>query len=84
MAGPDYIVDIEGLAHLSPNQQDQGVQAFHGRPWLAVHWRCCQVYSRIYRNRDGSAYAGTCPTCGKPVKVSVGPGGTDARFFEAR
>jgi hypothetical protein len=51
------------------------------RPYLAVLFACCSVYQRIYRNADGSAYTGRCPRCGKPVKFTIGSGGTDARQF---
>ncbi len=88
MAGPDYIVDIDGIATSTSSQGGPGAAghggSFHGRPWLAVQWRCCEVYSRIYRSRDATAYAGTCPGCGKPVRVRIGPDGTHARFFEAQ
>ena len=83
---PDYILDIQGLTpepSAAPEAQDSPAPAFRGRPWLAVHWRCCNVYSRIYRNADGSAYEGRCPRCNKAVRAVVGPGGTTSRFFEA-
>ena len=53
------------------------------KPWLAVHWRCCYTYSRIYKNRDGTAYLGRCPACGKAVRANIGPGGVNNRFFQA-
>ncbi|MCC7408583.1 MAG: hypothetical protein IT442_10965 [Phycisphaeraceae bacterium] len=53
------------------------------RPWLAIHWRCCQTYSRIYRSPDATAYVGRCPKCGKALRVPIGPAGTSSRFFEA-
>jgi len=53
------------------------------RPWIAVHWKCCQTYSRIYRNKTGIAYEGRCPKCAAPVRATVGQGGTANRFFEA-
>ena len=58
-----------------------GVQT--GRPFIGMHFKCCHVYSRIYIDRDCSAYVGACPRCGAPIKVRIGPGGTDDRFFEA-
>lgn len=81
MSGPDYIVDIAGLKRSEPaaNSSPENV----GRPWLAVNWRCCSVYSRIYRNPQATAYEGACPACGKPLRVKIGTGGTSSRFFEA-
>ena len=55
-----------------------------GRPFLSVLFACCQVYQRIYRNSDGSAYCGRCPRCGKAVKFMVGDGGTSERQFVVR
>jgi hypothetical protein len=88
MAGPDYIVDIDGLRRADDpadgsSRQAGGGRSLRGRPWLAVQWRCCSVYSRIYRNAAGDRYAGRCPRCGRPVNVGVAPDGTDSRFFEA-
>lgn len=80
-ARPDYIVDINGLRPPAPRQADGA--DFRGRPWLAVQWKCCTVYSRIYRNKAGTMYEGKCPKCGSPVSAQVGPGGTSNRFFEA-
>lgn len=54
------------------------------RKFLGVHFRCCNVYARIYINPEGTVYKGGCPRCGKRVEVKVGPGGTDSRFFTAR
>ncbi|MEL7089021.1 MAG: hypothetical protein AAGL98_11370 [Planctomycetota bacterium] len=78
---PDYILDIAGLGDAAgPPAGDAGLR---GRPWLAVKWRCCSVYSRVYRNRRGDAYEGRCPRCATPVRASIGEGGTSSRFFEA-
>ncbi|MEM9347707.1 MAG: hypothetical protein AAGB26_13930 [Planctomycetota bacterium] len=82
MAGPDYILKIEGLATHQPDETEiehPGV----GRAWIAVNWSCCSVYSRIYRNRQGTAYEGGCPKCGQKARASIGPGGTSSRFFNA-
>ena len=53
------------------------------RRFVGVHFTCCDVYSRIYINRDETAYEGNCPKCAKRVRLQIGPGGTDARFFTA-
>ncbi|MEM9084184.1 MAG: hypothetical protein AAGB34_11355 [Planctomycetota bacterium] len=50
--------------------------------WLGMTWNCCSVYSRIYKNRAGTAYQGRCPKCGTPISIPIGPGGTNDRFFE--
>jgi hypothetical protein len=51
------------------------------RRYVGIKFVCCDLYSRIYINRAGSAYEGHCPGCGKPVRIRIAPGGTDARFF---
>jgi hypothetical protein len=54
-----------------------------GRRFVGVHFVCCDVYARVYINRDTTAYEGNCPRCAKRVRLRIGPGGTDARFFKA-
>lgn len=85
MATPDYIVDIKGVSVPdAPGRCRSGGGIFRDRPWLAVQWKCCSVYSRIYRNKDGTLYEGRCPRCARSVSARVGPGGTSRRFFEAQ
>jgi hypothetical protein len=54
-----------------------------GRRFVGVHFTCCDVYTRVYVNSDQTAYEGRCPKCAKKVRLVIGPGGTDARFFTA-
>ncbi len=86
MADPDYIIDIPGLENATGHLASTGgadTPCPQGRPWISVHWKCCQAYSRIYRNRNGDAYEGRCPKCGSPVRALIGRDGTAARFFAA-
>lgn len=77
---PAYRLEIDGLddgddAESSPGQTK--------RPWIGIRFDCCGAYTRVYRNAEGNAYEGQCPRCGKKVRLRVGDGGTDARFFVA-
>lgn len=72
----DYKIEISGLS------QPESAASKESKPYLSVHFRCCGVYCRIYRNVEGSAYVGHCPRCAKPVRFLVGQGGTESRFFE--
>ncbi len=83
MRGPDYIVDIDGVQPPTPSGKPPLGQTMTGRPWIAIKWRCCGAYSRVYRNRAGTAYEGRCPRCGTATRATIGAGGTNARFFEA-
>ena len=63
------------------NGNDQGAAS---RRFVGVNFACCDVYTRVYVNRDQTAYEGNCPKCAKRVRLKIGPGGTDSRFFTAR
>jgi hypothetical protein len=54
-----------------------------GRRFLGIQFECCRVYAAIYPNRDCTAYVGNCPKCARSIKVPIGPGGSDTRFFRA-
>jgi hypothetical protein len=54
-----------------------------GRRFVGIHFVCCDVYSRVYVNRQETAYVGHCPRCMRKFELKIGPGGTDARFFQA-
>ncbi len=78
---PPYRLDIDGLDN--PAYDERGTTNLHGRPWLGIHFDCCGVYTRIYRNAEGTAYQGCCPRCLRKVRLRVGADGIDARFFIA-
>lgn len=52
--------------------------------FLGILFECCNVYRRIYVNKEKTAYEGLCPRCGKQIFILIGTEGTDARFFTAR
>jgi len=79
--GPDYILDIASLREDAGD--DQPSRPARERPWVGIHFECCGVYLRVYRNREGTAYQANCPRCGLPVRLRVGPGGTSERIFRA-
>ncbi len=54
------------------------------KKFLGVMFECCNVYRRIYLNKDGNAYEGRCPKCFAEVKAMIGPGGSTKRMFRAR
>ena len=54
-----------------------------GKKFLGIMFDCCNIYRRIYINKEGNAYEGRCPVCYRPVKVKIGEGGSSSRFFTA-
>lgn len=78
MLGEHLDLSSEGPVNPGGNAPAAGERRFVG-----VQFTCCDVYTRIYMNRDATAYEGRCPKCAKPVRLGIGPGGTDSRFFTA-
>lgn len=54
------------------------------KKFLGIMFDCCGIYSRIYKNKDNTAYVGRCPKCMRSVRVPIGQGGTGQRFFRAQ
>ncbi len=54
------------------------------RNFLGILFECCNVYGRIYKNKEQTHYVGFCPKCMRQVRVKIGEGGTSQRFFKAR
>ena len=81
----DYKLDLSSQAADPAAAQSEtstpGPSSSSGRPFLSVHFACCGVYQRVYRDASGASYQGHCPRCGVPVRFTIGEGGTAARFF---
>lgn len=81
MSDPDYILEIGQLRE--KESDPASTTRLAGRPWVGIRFDCCGVYTRVYRNPEGTHYLGHCPRCLKKVRLSVGPGGIASRFFTA-
>jgi hypothetical protein len=53
------------------------------RSYIGILFKCCGVYVRVYRRPEQNVYSGRCPNCLRPVRVRVGPEGTNSRIFRA-
>ena len=54
------------------------------KKFLGIIFECCNIYQRVYINKERNAYEGRCPKCFAEVKVRIGTDGSDTRFFRAR
>jgi hypothetical protein len=54
------------------------------KKFLGIMFECCNVYSRIYKNRQGTAYEGRCPRCLRRARILIGAEGISTRFFKAK
>jgi hypothetical protein len=78
----DFAMPGENL-DLSSDLPSNGQRSASGRSFVGIQFACCDVYCRVYINRESTAYEGNCPRCSKPVRLRIGPGGTSSRFFTA-
>jgi hypothetical protein len=70
-----------GASKEPPERQQEPPPGSASRRFVGVRFDCCRVYVRVYVNRDETAYEGRCPRCCRTVRLEIGPGGTDSRFF---
>lgn len=75
-------VDSDGSDRTPALDKDAGRSKQSGEPFLGMQFNCCRIYTRIYRNREKTAYEGRCPKCARKVLVPIGSGGSGSRFFE--
>ena len=54
-----------------------------GKPFIGVKFDCCHTYTRIYINKEETAYEGRCPRCFRKVCIKIDKDGADCRFFLA-
>ena len=54
------------------------------RPFIGVLFECCHVYTRVYANKERTAFVGWCPKCAKKLEVEISPTGSTERIFRAR
>ena len=51
------------------------------RPQIGIHFKCCNVYARIFLTKDETAYAGNCPRCARAIRIRTAEGGEPSRFW---
>lgn len=48
---------------------------------VGVKFDCCHVYTRVYTNKEGTAYEGRCPKCLRTIRVKIHKDGVNCKFF---
>ena len=79
----DGKIDVVSSPHVGKSD-NQKTGPSSNRPWVGIHFECCDVYARIYRGADSPAYIGRCPQCGLPITIRVRPDGVNSRILRAR
>lgn len=75
---------LDLTSDIVPASDESSPPSAAGRRFVGIRFACCDVYTRVYVNRAGTAYEGNCPRCSRRVTIRIGPGGSDARFFTAQ
>ncbi len=58
-------------------------EASRDRFWVSVHFRCCNVYQRVYFRKGAGETTGRCPRCLREVHFELSEDGDPDRFFSA-
>jgi hypothetical protein len=72
----DYKLDVSARESNASDTASRATRAFIG-----VHFACCGVYRRVYRDAGDPSYIARCPLCGRELVFRVGAAGTNARAF---
>jgi len=72
----DYKLDLSTI-----DSSGRYAQSEAARPFIGVHFACCGVYRRVYREATDAEYVARCPLCARQMTFRVGPDGTNARTF---
>ena len=68
-----------------PDSSDDAAGAApRGRPFVGVHFACCNVYLRVYRAADNQHYFARCPRCGRSIEFVESDTGEESRNFVVR
>ncbi|TVM00239.1 MAG: hypothetical protein CV087_14830 [Candidatus Brocadia sp. WS118] len=51
--------------------------------YIGVKFDCCNIYTRVYTNKEETAYEGRCPKCMRTICIKIHKDGVNCRFFSA-
>lgn len=78
-----FVVPV-GFTQVKTRGTLQAMKKENRKKFLGIMFECCNVYHRIYINKEDNAYEGRCPKCFAEVRALIGEDGSTSRFFRAR
>ena len=63
-------------------QHDSNKEKSEPRPFVGIHFKRYNVYSRSYLNKQRNAFVGWCPKCAKKVTLNIPPDGDVSQFLK--